>query len=666
MFKNKPVLQDKMSRENMDFYDAAGSSTSAASHSSPSSSSASEGRIQDFDMRKGEREYAFLKEPTTTGKNRYGREIDLIARSGGELPAGREMRINDKDGIGSNPNRNLQYGFHFTADNCIGCHSCEAACSEKNDNPAHIAFRSVGYVEGGTYPDYKRMNISMACNHCDDPVCLKGCPTGAYTKHAEFGAVLQDPDTCFGCGYCTWVCPYNAPQLDPVKGQVSKCNMCVDRLEVGLKPSCVTACLGNALDFGVIENTPENRQQIKTAIPGFPDPEITHPNIRFQQTKTLPDEMTRTDSALLKYHKTPEGNYQPVVDQKKGQATFWNIPRLSSRENPLVMFTLLSQMAIGAFMMMFIGTLLGMEGFSLFSASSFYPPLALLCVFLVGFGLFMSTTHLGKPLRFYRGFNNWRHSPVCREGLGIAAFMACVGLHAILLLPTNSFIQQLVGLPADFPFFITNTMATALGCLAIPAGAVGVYYMNRCYRIPARPFWNHWQVASSFLGTMLSLGGLLILASVVGYLATNGDDYLPLLTTLGAIITLGILIEGLGLIVHARDMNRANNEGGASHYVQCTTFGKTYWLRNTLMVCNVLLALGLTTATAQGLVGINAWFAVALLAIISSIISRCLFYVLVIPTTMPGAFFWKNKSFEEHAKAIGLAKMSQVGIVDTH
>ena len=46
--------------------------------------------------------------------------------------------------------------------------------------------------------------------------------------------------------------------------------MCVDRLEVGLKPACVSACLGNALDFGVIENTPERRDQNKTQIPGFP------------------------------------------------------------------------------------------------------------------------------------------------------------------------------------------------------------------------------------------------------------------------------------------------------------------------------------------------------------------------------------------------------------
>jgi len=180
------------------------------------------------------------------------------------------MFINDNPVVGDNPNRNKQHGFYFNADNCIGCHACEAACSEKNENPAHIAFRSVGYVEGGSFPDFQRMNISMACNHCDDPVCLKGCPTKAYTKHAEYGAVLQDPDTCFGCGYCTWVCPYNAPQLDPIEGQVSKCNMCVDRLEVGLKPSCVSACVGNALDFGVVETVPENREQAKASIPGFP------------------------------------------------------------------------------------------------------------------------------------------------------------------------------------------------------------------------------------------------------------------------------------------------------------------------------------------------------------------------------------------------------------
>ena len=95
------------------------------------------------------------------------------------------------------------YGFAIDLRKCIGCHACEAACSEKNDLPPHLAFRSVGYVESGTHPNFTRINISMACNHCDDPVCLKGCPTRAYTKFTEYGAVLQDPDICFGWGYAT-------------------------------------------------------------------------------------------------------------------------------------------------------------------------------------------------------------------------------------------------------------------------------------------------------------------------------------------------------------------------------------------------------------------------------------------------------------------------------
>jgi hypothetical protein len=49
--------------------------------------------------------------------------------------------------------------------------------------------------------------------------------------------------------------------------------------------------------------------------------------------------------------------------------------------------------------------------------------------------------------------------------------------------------------------------------------------------------------------------------------------------------------------------------------------------------------------------------------LLTSTVGRALFYVLVIPTTMPGAFFWKNKGFEQHARDIGLASLPQVGVV---
>src|SRR5882672_6359180 len=75
-----------------------------------------------------------------------------------------------------------QYRFSFAMDSCIGCHSCEVACAEQNGNPVGVNWRTVGEIEGGTFPDTRRFSISMACNHCLEPVCLQGCPTNAYVK----------------------------------------------------------------------------------------------------------------------------------------------------------------------------------------------------------------------------------------------------------------------------------------------------------------------------------------------------------------------------------------------------------------------------------------------------------------------------------------------------
>ena len=624
-----------------------------------------------WELRTEEQPYAFLSDKKVDDTNRYGQKIDLVDLTG--LPAERPMYINENPDVGVNPNRNKQHGFFFTADNCIGCHACEAACSEKNENPTHLAFRSVGYVEGGSYPDYKRMNISMACNHCDDPVCLKGCPTRAYTKHAEYGAVLQDPETCFGCGYCTWVCPYNAPQLDPIKGQVSKCNMCVDRLETGLKPACVSACVGNALDFGVIENVPENREQAKTSIPGFPDPEITHPNIRFQQTRTLPEEMSRTDSMPVKYHKDEDGNYKPAVDHKKGKERHWNLARLSSRENPLVIFTLAVQAAMGAFFLVFLGDKLGIEFLSQFHSSAFYTPLMILLLAIGAVGNLLSATHLGKPLRFYRGFNNLRHSPMGREILGVAGFMATLGFHTLFSLPANELFQSIYSsvLGSEVSALIAISTAELVGdifgFLCLGFIAFGLYYMGRSYRIKARPFWNHIQVYTAFTGSAIALGSLLAGTVIVSAFALAGIDYSAALLGCGALATAGIALEGFGLVVHHRDMSTAEHEGAASHYVQRTTFGNTYLLRNALLGFNLLVAIALLASSLTGPMALAAWGGVLLSQLLVSTAGRALFYVLVIPTTMPGAFFWKNKGFEEHARDIGLAHMPQVGVVmDTH
>lgn len=609
-----------------------------------------------FKTRPNEPAYALLPPSNGEKVNQWGKSIQLVDEN--NSLAGQSLKINNSPAIGTNPDRYKQHGFHFTADNCIGCHACEAACSEKNALPAHLSFRSVGYVEGGTYPDFRRVNISMACNHCDDPVCLKGCPTRAYTKFAEYGAVLQDPDICFGCGYCTWVCPYNAPQLDPVKGEVSKCNMCVDRLEVGLKPACAAACLAGALDFGVIETPPANRVQAKLDIPGFPDPEITHPNIRFQQVRDLPREMRRTDSMPLVYVKKEEADgirYRPQVAERALERK-WNFAKLRSRENPLVLFTLISQGVIGAFLTLFLGPLFGLEVLAPTAHPTTHAALLFGLLGLETFALAISTMHLGKPHRFYRAFNNLRYSPVSREVAGIAAFFNALVAYTLLS-----------AVPGLFAWLLPQALITLLhgvaGWLAAVSGPIALYAMYRIYRIKARPFWDHWQVLTSFYGSMLTLGALIVGVVYAAVLTSQGEAFASLLSVLACPMALGLAIEGLGLIAHARDLKRRGGEGAASHLDQRTTFGKTYLLRNIGLALAVVITVALGVVGLDDSAGFAAWLVAVALILATATIGRALFYVLVIPTTMPGAFFWRNKGFEEHARKTGLAKMPQVGVL---
>jgi len=596
-----------------------------------------------FIRRENEPDYALLNDTSCQTLNRYGHPIETVQED--DPRRDQSLNINNDDSTGDNPNRYKQHGFYFNADNCIACHACEAACSEKNDNPAHISFRSVGFVEGGTYPAYQRINISMACNHCDDPVCLKGCPTRAYTKFAEYGAVLQDPDICFGCGYCTWVCPYNAPQLDPVKGQVTKCNMCVDRLEVGLKPACVSACLGNALDFGVVENIPENRTQAKTEIPGFPRTDITHPNIRFQQTRTPQRDMNRVDQNPVKYHREENSeSFKPVVDVKQGTKREWNWAKLlGSHENAHIAFTLSAQTVMAAFLILLSGY--WFQPIANFLSSSAMLPALLVMFLLMSFGLFKLNMHLGKPHRFYRGFYNLRHSPVSREIAGVSAFYTGLMGYGFFAMFDNEYTQ------------ILQMLFAGIGVLG---AGFGGYFMYRLYRIEARPFWNHWHTAVSFCATALVLGPLLLAVVALVFSSMTASLGQVLLS----MIVIGLMLEIAGLSGHARSLQSSCSEGAASFYLQTTRYGNAYWLRNGMLLLALMLAGYMLFSSNQS---VFAFSLLTIIGLMSNIISRALFYVVVIPTTMPGAFFWKNDGFVEHAREVGLADMPQMGVAyETH
>ena len=133
-------------------------------------------------------------------------------------------------------------------------------------------------------------------------------------------------------------------------------------------------------------------------------------------------------------------------------------------------------------------------------------------------------------------------------------------------------------------------IANSFAFIGVVSGMTGLFYMYKLYRIPARPFWNHWQTGTAFFGSMLSLGALIIAVVSVCALPLAAVEVQALLQTLMIIIALGLGLEGFGHIVHARDMQASGNEGAASYYRQVTQYGKSYILRNVLLGFSLLLA----------------------------------------------------------------------------
>ncbi len=150
-----------------------------------------------------------------------------------------------------------QLAFYFDASGCSGCKTCQVACKDKYDAPMAVRWRRVYEVCGGDWikkgqawiSNIQSYNVSMACNHCEEPVCMHSCPNKAITKN-EQGIVLINYDRCMGCRYCEFTCPYGALQFDSSKKVMTKCTFCADYLEEGKPPSCVAACPMRVLDFG--------------------------------------------------------------------------------------------------------------------------------------------------------------------------------------------------------------------------------------------------------------------------------------------------------------------------------------------------------------------------------------------------------------------------------
>jgi Fe-S-cluster-containing dehydrogenase component len=119
--------------------------------------------------------------------------------------------------------------------------------------------------------ELERARIPVLCNHCDNPPCVRVCPTQATWRREKDGIVMMDWHRCIGCRYCIVACPYGSRSFnwrDPrpfikeitpdfpsrTRGVVEKCTFCEERLAKGQMPACVEAAKNDTLVFGDLED----------------------------------------------------------------------------------------------------------------------------------------------------------------------------------------------------------------------------------------------------------------------------------------------------------------------------------------------------------------------------------------------------------------------------
>jgi anaerobic dimethyl sulfoxide reductase subunit B len=177
-----------------------------------------------------------------------------------------------------------QLAFYFDATACTGCKACQIACQDKNQLSTDVLWRRVISYSGGGWNVQEGFwfpnnvfsyAVSTACNHCQDPICAKVCPTTAISKRDD-GVVLIDANKCIGCRYCQWACPYGAPRFDSDAGVMTKCTFCEDLLAKGGNPACVDACVMRALDFGPLDELRAKYGNVD-AIEPLPQDHLTKP-----------------------------------------------------------------------------------------------------------------------------------------------------------------------------------------------------------------------------------------------------------------------------------------------------------------------------------------------------------------------------------------------------
>lgn len=122
---------------------------------------------------------------------------------------------------------------------CIGCRTCELACSFTHSVDGKPGRTRIFMLESG----FKDLWVPVTCLQCDEAACVKSCLVDALRRNEETGAIELNQDACVKCMACVAACPFGCSLLDAAHDRVVKCDLC------GGDPACARFCPTRALVY---------------------------------------------------------------------------------------------------------------------------------------------------------------------------------------------------------------------------------------------------------------------------------------------------------------------------------------------------------------------------------------------------------------------------------
>ena len=301
--------------------------------------------------------------------------------------------------------------------------------------------------------------------------------------------------------------------------------------------------------------------------------------------------------------------------------------------------TVLTQLAVGGFMTLWIGELFSRWLSFLKPLQDFIPYGAAGMLFVTGLALFAAVFHLGRPLYAWKALRMWKRSWLSREVLLFAIFSHLCGAYALLQLAKHL-----------LHWNIPDPAMIFLGALVVASGLAGVYASAKIYLVPARPAWNTPRTPLRFFLTGFILGPLFALVVYGIYACVQTPGLLsPVMkapafaflavSTLAGFFQLVVLLSRLFLLPW-----QVFDELQASSFLLIHRFKKSFISRLALLVLGSFIFpfifysfLQVGNLHAAGFLGLSA--ACFVFSLLGELLGRYLFFVTVVPKNMPGAFF---------------------------